>query len=223
MMRARKHDGGGAVVVLVMGGSRGIGLEAVRAALGQGHRVRAFARHASGIELTHDRLEKCPGDALAPKDVERALVGVDAVIQVLGISNRDLFGPVDLFSRATAVLLPLMIRHGVRRLAAVTGFGAGDSAAAVGPFQRLPFRMLFGRAYDDKTRQEELIIASGLDWTIWRPGVLMNGKASGRARILVAPSQWRNGIVSRADVAASMVSHLEDAALLHQKPVIIRF
>ncbi|RBM06827.1 epimerase [Novacetimonas cocois] len=211
------------MVVLVMGGSRGIGLEAVRAALGQGHRVRAFARHASGIELTHDRLEKCPGDALAPKDVERALVGVDAVIQVLGISNRDLFGPVDLFSRATAVLLPLMIRHGVRRLAAVTGFGAGDSAAAVGPFQRLPFRMLFGRAYDDKTRQEELIIASGLDWTIWRPGVLMNGKASGRARILVAPSQWRNGIVSRADVAASMVSHLEDAALLHQKPVIIRF
>lgn len=211
------------MVVLVMGGSRGIGLEAVRVALGQGHRVRAFARHASGIELTHDRLEKCPGDALAPKDVERALVGVDAVIQVLGISNRDLFGPVDLFSRATAVMLPLMIRHGVRRLAAVTGFGAGDSAAAVGPFQRLPFRMLFGRAYDDKTRQEELIIASGLDWTIWRPGVLMNGKASGRARILVAPSQWRNGIVSRADVAASMVSHLEDAALLHQKPVIIRF
>lgn len=211
------------MVVLVMGGSRGIGLEAVRVALGQGHRVRAFARHASGIELTHDRLEKCPGDALAPKDVERALVGVDAVIQVLGISNRDLFGPVDLFSRATTVLLPLMIRHGVRRLVAVTGFGAGDSAAAVGPFQRLPFRMLFGRAYDDKTRQEELIIASGLDWTIWRPGVLMNGKASGKARILVAPSQWRNGIVSRADVAASMVSHLEDAALLHQKPVIIRF
>ncbi|PYD75660.1 NAD(P)-dependent oxidoreductase [Novacetimonas pomaceti] len=211
------------VTVLVMGASRGIGLEVVRAALGQGYGVRAFARHASAIALTHDRLEKCPGDALVPADVERALVGVDAVVQVLGIPNRDLFGPVDLFSRATAVLLPLMARHGVRRLVAVTGFGAGDSAAAVGPFQRLPFRMLFGRAYDDKTRQEERIIASGLDWTIWRPGVLINGRASGRARILTAPSQWRNGIVSRADVAANMVSHLEDAAMLHQKPVIIRF
>ncbi|MFT9090128.1 MAG: NAD(P)-binding oxidoreductase [Gluconacetobacter sp.] len=211
------------VVVLVMGASRGLGLEIVRAALGQGHMVRAFARSASGIKLTHDRLEKCSGDALAPEDAERALVGVDVVVQVLGVFNRDLFGPIDLFSRATAVLLPLMIRHGVRRLVAVTGFGAGDSAVAVGPFQRLPFRMLFGRAYEDKTRQEERIIASGLEWTIWRPGVLINGEASGKAKILITPAQWRNGIVSRADVAANIVSHLEDASMVHQKPVIVRF
>ncbi|GAN61891.1 MULTISPECIES: NAD(P)-dependent oxidoreductase [Acetobacteraceae] len=209
--------------VLVMGASRGLGLEVVKAALGQGHSVRAFARGASGIKLTHDRLEKFPGDALASQDVRRALVGVDGVIQVLGVSNRDLFRPIDLFSQATGVLVPLMISQGVRRLVAVTGFGAGDSAAAIGPFQRLPFRMLFGRAYDDKTRQERLIVASGLEWTIWRPGVLINGSISGKAKILMAPAQWRNGVVSRGDVAANVLSHLTDVAMIGQKPVIIRF
>jgi uncharacterized protein YbjT (DUF2867 family) len=209
--------------VLVMGASRGIGCEVVKVALDQGHSVRAFARNIAHLGLTHDRLEKYSGDALVPQDVERALVGVDAVIQVLGVRNRDLFGPIDLFSRATDILVPLMIRQGVSRLVAVTGFGAGDSAAVLGPLQRVPFRVLFGRAYDDKTRQEERIISSGLDWTIWRPGVLINGTASGKAKILMRPAEWRNGIVTRADVAANIVLHLEDKKMFHQKPVIVRF
>lgn len=209
--------------ILVFGASRGIGLEVVKAALGRGHRVRGFARSAGAIALNHPQLEKWPGDALDPQDVERALAGVDAVVQVLGVRNSDLFGPIDLFSRATAVLLPVMQRQGVGRLAVVTGFGAGDSQAAIGCLQRLPFRMLFGRAYDDKTRQEDMICASGLDWTIWRPGVLVNGSASGRAKVLVAPEQWRNGVVSRADVAENIVLSLESGSLIHQKPVILRF
>ncbi|MFT8776637.1 MAG: NAD(P)-binding oxidoreductase [Gluconacetobacter liquefaciens] len=209
--------------VLVMGASRGIGFEVARIALAQGHSVRAFARNASDMKLAHPRLQKYSGDALIERDVERALAGADAVVQVLGIRNRDLFRPVELFSRATEILLALMSRLGVTRLAAVTGFGAGDSAVALGPFQRLPFRLVFGRAYDDKTRQEELIIASCLDWTIWRPGVLMNGSASGKARILRHPAEWRNGIVSRTDIATEIVLHLQDTTLIHEKPIIVRF
>lgn len=209
--------------ILVFGASRGIGLALVRAALAHGHGVRAFARGAAGLAITDPMLEKWPGDALSLPDVERALDGVEAVVQVLGVRNADLFGPIDLFSRATELLLPAMARQGVRRLAVVTGFGAGDSQAAISPLQRLPFRLLFGRAYDDKTRQEDLVCASGLDWTIWRPGVLMNGEASGRARVLEAPATWRNGLVSRADVAEHILADLESGRLIHQKPVIIRF
>lgn len=209
--------------ILVIGASRGIGREVVKAALAAGHTVRAMARSAASLAIMHERLEIFPGDALSPDDVARALVGVDAVVQALGVKGGDLFGPIDLFSRATAVLLPLMARQGVRRLAAVTGFGAGDCAQAISPLQRLPFRMVFGRAYDDKSRQEALITASDLDWTIWRPGVLTNGRASGKARALVRPEQWRNGIVARADVAALIIGHLNDPAMIHQKPVVIRY
>jgi len=47
----------------------------------------------------------------------------------------------------------------------ITGFGAGDSRDSIGFLQRVPYEIVFGRAYADKTMQEELIKKSGLEWT----------------------------------------------------------
>ena len=69
--------------VLIMGASRGIGLETVRCALEKGYQVRAFARSASQIPITHPQLTKIDGDALKAADVASALQGADAVIQTL--------------------------------------------------------------------------------------------------------------------------------------------
>ena len=44
--------------LLVIGASRGIGLETVRQALAAGHRVRAFARGAASIPIEAPALEK---------------------------------------------------------------------------------------------------------------------------------------------------------------------
>jgi len=62
--------------VLIIGASRGIGLETVRAALEAGHSVRALARSARRIRLDHPKLEKIAGDALEMVTVKRALTGV---------------------------------------------------------------------------------------------------------------------------------------------------
>ena len=37
--------------ILIIGASKGIGLETVKAALAAGHTVRAFARSAAGIQI----------------------------------------------------------------------------------------------------------------------------------------------------------------------------
>ena len=207
--------------VLIIGASKGIGLETTRQALGAGHHVRALARSAAGIALSNPNLDKIRGDALKTEDVEAALVGVDVVIQTLGVGLRDLFRPVHLFSDATRVLIPAMRDHGVKRLICVTGFGAGDSRASISCLQRLPFQIVFGRAYWDKSLQERLIKESGLDWTIARPGVLTGGARTGRYKILSDSSQWRNGIISRADVAEFLVRQIEDRTYIGQAPVLI--
>ena len=72
--------------VLIIGASRGIGLATVNAALKAGHSVRALSRSATAIRLHDPKLEKLDGDALDRDTIERALVGVDAVIQPLGVS-----------------------------------------------------------------------------------------------------------------------------------------
>ena len=207
--------------ILIIGASKGIGLETTRQALKAGYDVRALARSAAGISLSHPKLEKVRGDALKPEDVKGALVGVEVVIQTLGVKFGDLFQPVHLFSDATRVLIAAMRAQGVKRLISVTGFGAGDSRASIGLLQRAPFEVVFGRAYEDKSRQERLIRESGLDWTIARPGVLTGGPRTGRYKVLVDASRWRNGIVSRADVADFLVLQIEDPSLVHEAPVLV--
>ena len=207
--------------VLIIGASRGIGLEAVRQALDAGHTVRAFARSAERIALSHPALEKVNGDALASADVAAAAKGVDAVIQVLGVAVGQLFRPVRLFSDATRILIAAMEAAGVKRLIAVTGYGAGESRSSMSLLQRVPFQLLLGRAYDDKDVQERLIRASPLDWTIARPGVLTNGPRTGRYHVLVEPATWRNGAISRADVADFLVKQIEDRSLLRKAPVLV--
>jgi uncharacterized protein YbjT (DUF2867 family) len=209
--------------LLVIGGSRGVGRAVVERALAGGHSVRALSRSALQMTLEHPRLERMPGDARSPDDLRRALTGMQAVVLALGVPpNLDfILRPVDLFSAATRALLPAMRETGVRRLIAVTGFGAGDSRAAIAPLQRLPFQLIFGRAYADKGTQETLIRDSGLDWTLVRPGVLTNGRPTGRYRVLAEPATWRNGIISRADVADFIVSQLDSREFIHRAPVVI--
>jgi NAD(P)-dependent dehydrogenase (short-subunit alcohol dehydrogenase family) len=67
--------------VLIIGASRGIGLETVKAALEAGHSVRALARSARRIAVDHPKLKKMAGDALEMATVKRALSGADVVIQ----------------------------------------------------------------------------------------------------------------------------------------------
>ena len=210
--------------VLVIGGSSGIGLECVTVALDRGHRVRAFARSAQSLALEHDALEKRTGDATRPDDVAAALDGVDAVILALGLPHTAaaFLRPVDLFSRATAALIPAMQERGIRRLLAVTGFGTGESYARVSSAERIAFKALLGRAYADKDRQEEMILASDLDWTIARPGLLTSNRMTGRYQVLTEPATWRNGLISRADVAHFLIHAAEDGTFIREAPVLVR-
>jgi uncharacterized protein YbjT (DUF2867 family) len=211
--------------ILVIGGSRGIGLAVCRSAVARGHRVRAMSRNAQLPADISATCETLLGDARSAEDVTRALTGVDVVVQSLGVPpSLDLvFKPVTLFSEATRVLLAAMKKAGVGKLVAVTGFGAGDSEAAINSLQRIPFNLALKNAYDDKSVQEELIEASHLEWLIVRPGVLVNCSASPTYTVLTTPGEWRNGIVARSDVADFIVRRIEANAFNREKPVIIRY
>ncbi|TVQ57531.1 MAG: NAD(P)-dependent oxidoreductase [Rhodobacteraceae bacterium] len=206
-----------------MGATSGIGAAAVREALSRGLSARAFARGAAKLP-SETGLEVFAGDARDPGDVSRALQGVRAVIYALGIRERlaMLWEPETLFSDTTRVLLDAMPAAGVSRLVAVTGFGAGRSKDAMSAIERAGHRAILGRPYADKDRQEEMIMASPLDWTIARPVVLTKGPASGRFRVLREPGEWRNGLISRADVAVYLVDAVEQGLDVRRDVVLAR-
>ena len=209
--------------VLIVGASRGIGLETVKAALLAGHSVRALARSAASIPIQNPALEKMPGNALDSSTIRGALEGVDVIVQTLGvdIASRSIFERTTLFSQSTRILVDAMKIAGVKRLIAVTGLGTGDSRGHGGIiYDSVVFPLLLKRVYDDKDVQEWIIGSSGLDWTIVRPGLLTN-RPTGRYRILTATEDWRFGVISRADVADFIVRQIDDRKLIGATPLLI--
>ena len=209
--------------VVILGATSGIGACAVDAALAQGLPVRAFARSADTMQARAG-LEPVAGDARNPQDLARALSGARAVIYALGVKERPamLWTEETLFSETTAALIEAMGTAGVTRLVAVTGFGAGRSYDAMSALEKLGHGALLGRVYADKSRQEELIMQSALDWTIARPVILTRGAPSGRVRVLARPEEWGNGLISRSDVAAYLVRAVVEGVNIREDVVLAR-
>ncbi|MGB6923942.1 MAG: NAD(P)-binding oxidoreductase, partial [Methyloceanibacter sp.] len=61
---------------------------------------------------------------------------------------------------------------------------------------------------------------SSLDWVIVRPGILTNGARTGRYQVLEDAKSWRNGFISRADVADFLIKQIEDNTYLRKTPVL---
>src|SRR5262249_48967956 len=162
--------------------------------------------------------EKLEGDALNQRTIERALAGVDAVIQTLGVSPTPglIFSGTRLFSEATSILVDAMEAKAVKRLICVTGLGAGDSRGHGGFIYNSALWLILGRVYADKDAQEWIIRRGRLDWTIVRPTVLTNGPRTEAYRVLVDARDWRSGSISRADVADFLVKQINDAKLVRK-------
>lgn len=211
-------------VIVVVGASRGVGLETVRAALAASHDVRALARSADRIPIADERLQKIQGNATDVPTLRGAVTGADAVIQTLGrAATLDMpFTGTTIFSAGTRALVDAMTAEGVRRLVAVTGLGAGDSRGRGGLlYDALLFPVLLRRTYDDKDVQERMIRNSALEWTIVRPGLLQDGPATGHARAIVDPAGWVAAPVRRADVAAFLVEEAMARRYVGQTPLLI--
>jgi putative NADH-flavin reductase len=196
--------------ILIMGATSGIGRCAMDEAVRRGLSVRAAARGADTLEAT-DLIEPFKGDANSAEDVARALSGARAVIYALGIRERIamLWEEETLFSETTRVLLDEMAKANISRLIVVTGFGAGRSKSAMSWVERTGHRAILGKPYADKDRQEEMVTASPLDWTIVRPVILTKGARSETYKVLREPKQWRNGLISRASVAHYLIDAVE--------------
>jgi putative NADH-flavin reductase len=194
--------------VLVIGGTRGIGREVIQAAHAAGHELTLLARNAERISLPVSGVRVVVGDAGDADDIERAVAGQHAVVWTVGMAPTR--KPVDLFSRSTQFLLAAMAKHGVARLVCVTGVGAGDSRGHGGfLYDRVLLPLFMKTIYEDKDRQEALLRASDVDWTIVRPGILTNGTPTGLTRALTDLEGVTAGRVSRSDVAGFIVENLE--------------
>lgn len=200
--------------IALFGATGGTGRQVLEQALAAGHSLTALVRDPSKIE-SRDGMTLIQGDVLDPDATSRCVQGSDAVICVLGSG----VGTEPVEALGTQRIIEAMQRHAVRRLIAVTSLGVGDSRAQVSVEFQQAMETVLQPIIAAKTEQERLIRASGLDWTIVRPGGLSDGPRTGDYRHGTDPTLMA-GLISRADVAAFVLRQLSETTYLHQCPAV---
>jgi putative NADH-flavin reductase len=205
--------------ILIVGATRGIGRQLLEQALSSGHAVTALVRDPRRLATQHERLKVVKGDIRDSDSVALAMAGQEAVCCTIGVKAP--WPRVTVFSKGTKNLLQAMKKTGVKRLICVTGIGAGDSKGHGGfLYDRLFYPLMLRPVYADKDRQESLIKASDVDWTIVRPGFLTNGPLTKDYRMLTDMTGVTAGRISRADVAHFMLKEIESKQYLRQTPLL---
>lgn len=193
--------------IIVFGASGSVGRFVVAQALEQGHEVTAFTRNRASIDQQHDRLAVREGDVFDAAALAPVVAGHDAAIITLGGGAKG-----GVRARGTAAVIAAMRESGARRLVVQSTIGAGDSRVALNfTWKYLMFGLLLRRAYADHQEQEQITRASGLDWTIVRPGAFTDGPRTGEYRRGFTPRrEKKTPKISRADVADFLLEQLTD-------------
>ncbi len=202
--------------IALFGATGGAGQQIIAQALESGHVIQALVRDPARLSHQNPNLSLITGDVLDPAAVAQTLAGTDAAIVSLGNTANN---PDWIVSNGTQVIIEAMKQRGPRRLIVISSLGVGDSKDQV-PFAfKMLMKTVIKKPMEDKERQEQIVRASGLEWTIIRPGGLTNGPRTGNYRSGLDP-KISAGQVSRADVAAFTLRQLDDTAFLHQAPAI---
>ncbi len=199
----------------IFGATGGTGRHLVEQALVAGHHVTVLVRTPTTIAEPHERLHIVQGDVRQADQVAAVVAGQDAVLSALGPHER---GPVDLCTAAMTNILAAMTRHGVRRLVALSAYGARESHDG-GLYNVLLWRMQKEKMVD-KERMEELITRSAVDWTVVRPSALSNGPRTSHYHTGIGLRMRLTSRISRADVADFMLRQVADTAYLCMSPAI---
>lgn len=181
--------------IFLAGASRGVGREIAKRLTAQGLTVVALLRSdAARSELEALGATVVTGDALEA-DAIASLVAkqpFDAVISTLGGKPTD--GERADF-KGNRNLIDAAVKAGVKRFILVSSIGTGESAAALPP-QALE---TLGAVLAEKEQAENHLVASGLTYTIVRPGGLKSEPPRGTAVLTENPNIA--GSIHRADVA----------------------
>ena len=194
--------------ITIIGASAGIGLEAVKRGLDRNHSITTLSR--SNIEIEEKKsLKVILGDATNKADLLSSIQNADAIIVTLGTSKN--MNATTLFSDFAQLMVEIHKENKIDiPFIFVTGFGAGESKNYVPWLVKMFLKYFLKDVYADKTKMEEIITNSDLNWTVVRPGRLLDKELTEKYRIENKLFKGINvGGINRADVADFLIKQAE--------------
>ncbi len=191
------------MTVLVVGATGSIGCLVVEEALRQGHTVRALVRASGKAHRLPREAQMVAGDVTRPDTLPDAVDSVDAIVFTLGSDGAGKVGAESVDYGGVRNVLGALGRRKVR-IALMTSIGVTNRTGA---YNRST------EAHDWKRRSERLVRASGLPYTIVRPGWFdYNGPDEHRLVLLQGDTRQAgdssDGVIARRQIAEVLVNSL---------------
>jgi len=186
-------------------------------ALERGHDVVALVRDPGRLSTRHPRLTVLAGSPVAPEDVDRCVLGADAVIHCLGIGGRGSGERTTLVSDSVRLVLAAMRQHGAGRIVCMSNVGAGGSGTWVANRLVIPIFLRWLRPIiEDKDRMEAALRESALEWV----SVRLPNIVEGPARPVRTSDDGRSiGLsITAGSAARFLLDRLESPRFLREAP-----
>jgi uncharacterized protein YbjT (DUF2867 family) len=191
------------MTVLVVGATGSIGRLVVAQALRQGHAVRALVRDPARARGLPQEAQAVVGDLTRAETLATAVEGIDAVVFTHGSNGGGKAGAEQVDYGAVRNVLRALAGRRVR-IALMTAIGVTNREGAYNCSTRI---------HDWKRRGERLVRASGLPYTIVRPG-WFDYNAPDQHRLVFLQGDTRragdpsDGVIARQQIAEVLVHSL---------------
>jgi putative NADH-flavin reductase len=215
----------------IFGATGGIGRQLLEQALVAGHEVTVVVRDPQKLSPSRDGTRVVTADLSTARPVvlEAAVAGANAVLSGVGPRAMTKAGVAE---QGTRAIVDAMRATGVRRIVVVSAAPISTMASPgrPNPPSRDPGEGLFmgnlltpfaktvmHERYVDLALMEDLLRASDLDWTIFRPPRLTNRRLTGSYRTAFGRNLRGGALISRADVAHAMLAAVEQPETIRQE------
>ncbi|MEL6191477.1 MAG: NAD(P)H-binding protein [Bacteroidota bacterium] len=213
--------------ILILGSTGRTGKLLLEECLNLGYEVNCLVRDMGKISpklSTVTYFEGTPADKVALKN---AIQGCEAVVSALNVSRTSDFPwaplrtPPTFLSKVMQNLIELHAENPLSQIVICSAWGVHETLDDI-PWW---FRMMIqnsniGPAYADHERQENLLVESGIPFTIVRPAGLTNFSKKGKVKVSYENTPKPGLMIFRGDVAAFMAEAVGNQALIGKKPTI---
>jgi len=205
--------------VLIAGATGDVGSETAKIAVEKGHHVRALVRNTSNrdkLGKAKNTIEFYEGDILDKASLEPAMEGTNALIISIRLTPAEVkrgraYKDVEL--EGVKNLVEIAIQKGIKKIIHVSALGVGPHCLS--------------DMYQAKYQAEEVIIHSGIDYTIFQPsGMFKDFQKSHIPRVLkkgeatrwpYSPITLKMSPLSHGDLAKCVVDTLTNPAASNKR------